>query len=264
MNRPRKRFGQHFLADRTFIERIVGAVAPAATDHVLEIGPGRGAITRPLLATGCRLTVVELDRDLAARLRTRSEKEPRLTVIEDDALRVDLTALAGDQPVRLVGNLPYNVSTPLIFHFLQHLPAVVDQHFMLQKEVIDRMAADPGSKAYGRLSIAVQVCCRVTPLFDVPPTAFDPPPRVWSSVARLEAVDDHRLSANETAVLDLLLKQAFSQRRKTLRNGLKKLLPEAALLAAEIDPALRPENVPVEGYVRLVRTSIQSGMLRTP
>ena len=171
-HRPRKRFGQNFLSDPNIIRRIVAAVAPAATDTVLEIGPGRGALTGPLLETGAEVHAVEIDRDLAALLRETHGSEPRFTLHEGDALKLDLAGLAGAQPLRVVGNLPYNISTPLIFHLLESAAEVTDLHLMLQREVVERMAAPPGDKTYGRLSVMCQYHAVVTPLFRVPPGAF--------------------------------------------------------------------------------------------
>ncbi len=244
----KKRFGQHFLVDDAVIEGIVDAIAPAAGQALVEIGPGLGAMTLPLLRRCSALTVIELDRDLAARLR----RQAGLTVIEADVLQVDFRALAlaAGQPLRVVGNLPYNISTPILFHLLAAADAVVDQHFMLQKEVVDRMAASPGSKDYGRLSVMLQWRYRISAVLDVPPAAFDPPPRVDSAVVRMRPlpaapdVDPQRLGALVTA--------AFSQRRKLLRHTLGRWI-EAEGLDTAFDLQRRAEEVPVSEYLGLAR-----------
>ena len=181
----RKRFGQNFLHDSQVIDRIVASIAPQASDLLVEIGPGQAALTRPLLGSGAELHLVELDRDLVARLEKQFSAEPRLSIHSCDALRADLPAMTGHRPFRLIGNLPYNISTPLIFHVLQWSELVIDMHFMLQKEVVDRMAAMPGSRTYGRLSVMTQFRAEVTRLFDVPPESFSPAPKVISSIVRL-------------------------------------------------------------------------------
>jgi 16S rRNA (adenine1518-N6/adenine1519-N6)-dimethyltransferase len=247
-HRPRKRFGQHFLVDDGVTARIVAAVQPRPGETLVEIGPGLGALTQPLLERAGALTVVELDRDLAARLA----RNPRLTVIQGDALNIDFAALAAaaGTPLRLVGNLPYNISTPLLFHLLGAADRLADLHFMLQKEVVDRMAAEPGGKDYGRLSVMLQWRCHIEALFDVPPTAFDPPPRVESAVVRLvpwpqpAAVDARRLGE--------LVTVAFSQRRKILRHTLGRWLAERGFSGA-FDEQRRAEEVPVAEYVALAR-----------
>jgi 16S rRNA (adenine1518-N6/adenine1519-N6)-dimethyltransferase len=247
-HRPRKRFGQHFLVDDGVTARIVAAVQPRPGETLVEIGPGLGALTQPLLERAGALTVVELDRDLAARLA----RNPRLTVIQADALDIDFAALAAaaGTPLRLVGNLPYNISTPLLFRLLGAADRLADLHFMLQKEVVDRMAAEPGGKDYGRLSVMLQWRCHIEALFDVPPTAFDPPPRVESAVVRLvpwpqpAAVDARRLGE--------LVTVAFSQRRKILRHTLGRWLAERGFSGA-FDEQRRAEEVPVAEYVALAR-----------
>lgn len=242
----RKRFGQHFLTDPAILHAIVDLIAPQAGQALVEIGPGLGALTLPLLARGGPLTLIELDRDLAARLRGRAG----LTVIEADVLKVDFGALAAaaGQPLRVVGNLPYNISTPILFHLLDQVDAVRDQHFMLQKEVVERMAAAPGGKDYGRLSVMLQWRYAIEPVLDVPPAAFDPPPRVDSAVVRMRprpqppAVDASRLGE--------LVAVAFSQRRKLLRHTLGRWL--AAHGAGDgFDLQRRAEEVPVAEYVAL-------------
>ena len=247
-HKARKRFGQNFLIDGSIIARIVSAIAPKPGELVLEIGPGQEALTGPLMASGAEVKVVEIDRDLAAQLRLR---HPDLAVINEDALKVDFTALADGRPYRLVGNLPYNISTPLLFHLLDQDQPPADMHFMLQAEVVDRMNAGPGSKAYGRLSLMCQVHAEVVPLFGVPPEAFDPRPKVDSAIVRLVPRPEPLVPAELLEPFDTLVRQAFSLRRKTLRNSLRKLLPAAALEAAGVDPSARPEQVDLEGFRRL-------------
>ncbi|HKX43766.1 MAG TPA: 16S rRNA (adenine(1518)-N(6)/adenine(1519)-N(6))-dimethyltransferase RsmA [Burkholderiaceae bacterium] len=246
-HQPRKRFGQHFLADDSVIERIVEAIAPKADDAIVEIGPGLGAMTVPLARRLAGLTVIELDRDLAQRLRTT---RPELTVIEADVLKVDFAALAAERglSLRIVGNLPYNISSPILFHLLEAVDHVVDQHFMLQKEVVERMAAAPGGKEYGRLSVMLQWRYRIESLFDVPPDAFDPPPRVDSAVVRMQPrAAPHAIAG---ATLEDLVRVAFSQRRKLLRHTLGRWL-EAKGYAGGFDLQRRAEEVPVAEYLEL-------------
>ena len=249
----RKRFGQHFLADDTVIDGIVRAIDPQPGQALVEIGPGLGAMTFPLLERCKALTVIELDRDLAARLR----KKAGLSVIEADVLNVDFAALAtaAGQKLRVVGNLPYNISTPILFHLLAACGQVQDQHFMLQKEVVDRMAAAPGSKDYGRLSVMLQWRYQIENVLDVPPEAFDPPPRVNSAVVRMEplpadeGVDPERLSA--------LVAVAFSQRRKILRGTLGRWIEQQGL-QVNFDLQRRAEEVPVAEYLALARAPINA------
>ncbi len=243
---PRKRFGQHFLVDSGVIEGIVRAIDPRPGDALVEIGPGLGALTEPLLQRCGRLTVVELDRDLAARLR----RDERLEVIESDVLRVDFGALAAraGAPLRVVGNLPYNISTPILFHLLDFADRVADQHFMLQKEVVERMAAGPGGKDYGRLSVMLQWRYRIESVLEVPPEAFDPPPRVDSAVVRMEPLATP--AAVDRRLLGELVATAFSQRRKLLRHTLGRWL-EARGFGGRFDLQRRAEEVPVAGYLDL-------------
>jgi 16S rRNA (adenine1518-N6/adenine1519-N6)-dimethyltransferase len=244
---PRKRFGQHFLADSSVIDDIVGAIRPRPGEPLIEIGPGLGAMTEPLLALCGSLTVIELDRDLAARLR----KRPGITVIESDVLKVDFAALAQDKgaKLRVVGNLPYNISTPILFHLLSAVQHVEDQHFMLQKEVVDRMAAAPGNKDYGRLSVMLQWRYDIESLLDVPPDAFDPPPRVDSAVVRMQPLPD--AARVDEALLGELVTVAFSQRRKLLRHTLGRWLDERGF-SGDFDTQRRAEEVPVAEYLALV------------
>jgi 16S rRNA (adenine1518-N6/adenine1519-N6)-dimethyltransferase len=248
---PRKRFGQHFLHERAVIDRILLALDPQPGERIVEIGPGEGALTWPLLARTARLTAVEIDRDLIPRLRAAAGTIGELTIVEADALTVDLTALAAGGMLRLVGNLPYNISTPLLFHVLEHSAVVTDMHFMLQKEVVDRMAAGPGSKVYGRLSVMLQARCRVEPLFKVPPGAFRPPPKVDSAVVRLVPLAPSEVKVTDAGMFDLVVRAAFAQRRKTLRNALQQLGGAERIVAAGIDPGARAEDIDVAGFLAL-------------
>jgi len=250
----RKRFGQHFLTDRFIIDAIVDAIDPKPDDALVEIGPGLGALTGPLLERCQPLTVIELDRDLAARLRQR----PGLEVIEADVLNVDFAALAAGRALRVVGNLPYNISTPILFHLLDAHAHIADQHFMLQKEVVDRMAATPGSKAYGRLTVMLQWRCHVEHVLDVPPEAFDPPPRVESAVVRLLPLPARPGAAVDARLLGEIVTLAFSQRRKILRATLGRWL-EARGFNGVFDVQRRAEEVPVADYVDLCLACGASG-----
>ncbi|MDO9284885.1 MAG: 16S rRNA (adenine(1518)-N(6)/adenine(1519)-N(6))-dimethyltransferase RsmA [Aquabacterium sp.] len=244
----RKRFGQHFLVDAGIIDAIVRAIAPKPGQALVEIGPGLGAMTQPLLERCGALTVIELDRDLAARWRQR----PGVTVVESDVLKVDFAALAdaAGQPLRVVGNLPYNISTPILFHLLAVAPRVVDQHFMLQKEVVDRMAAAPGGKDFGRLTVMLQWRYRIEALFDVPPASFDPPPRVDSAIVRMQPLATPPVL--DEARLQTLVTVAFSQRRKLLRHTLGRWLTEQGF-TGDFDVQRRAEEVPVAEYVALAQ-----------
>lgn len=249
MIRARKRFGQHFLHDQAVLQRIAAAVDPRPGEHVVEIGPGNGALTARLLEHLAPIDAVEIDRDLAAALRARWPEALRLH--EGDALRFDFSQLAATLggPLRIVGNLPYNISTPLLFHFLQHRHCIADLTVMLQREVIERMAALPGGGDYGRLTVMLAPWFDIEKLFDVGPGAFQPPPRVWSSVARLAVLREPRFAV--PPAFGPLVAQAFSQRRKTLRNSLRNLLDAAAIASAGIDPAARPETLAPEQFAQL-------------
>jgi 16S rRNA (adenine1518-N6/adenine1519-N6)-dimethyltransferase len=244
---PRKRFGQHFLADRLIIDAIVDAIAPKVGDAMVEIGPGLAALTQPLVERLGALTVIELDRDLAQRLRSHGQ----LTVIESDVLKVDFTQIAqaqGTPKLRVVGNLPYNISTPILFHLLQYVDVIEDQHFMLQKEVIDRMVARPSTAAYGRLSVMLQWRYAMENVLFVPPESFNPPPRVDSAVVRMVPRDD--AAALDVRLLSELVQVAFSQRRKLMRHTLGAWL-QAKNYAGEFDVQRRAEEVPVAEYLAL-------------
>ena len=245
----RKRFGQHFLHDPHVIERILAAFAPRAGETIVEIGPGRGALTRPLLRHVAKLHVIELDRDLAARLPELAQGAGELVVHQADALTFDFRSLADGGRLRIVGNLPYNISTPLLFHLIEQADVVADMVFMLQKEVAERIAAPPGSKAYGRLSVMVQWRCEVQYLFSVGPGAFRPPPQVESSVVRLRPRARQRPARPDA--FSRVVQAAFSQRRKTLRNSLRPVLDEAAIARAGIDATRRAEELTVEEFARL-------------
>ncbi|HWP00797.1 MAG TPA: 16S rRNA (adenine(1518)-N(6)/adenine(1519)-N(6))-dimethyltransferase RsmA [Methylococcus sp.] len=254
---PKKRFGQNFLRDRRVIQDIVAAIRPKASDRILEIGPGEGVLTEGLLQSGAWLEVIELDRDLVAFLQSRFAGVERLRIHQGDALRLDIRTLAGDGRLRVVGNLPYNISTPLLFHLFANLECIEDLHFMLQKEVVDRLCAGPGDSAYGRLSVMRALYCEAERLFDVAPESFHPRPKVWSAVVRLiphpeppDPVQAERVGRVVAA--------AFGQRRKTLRNALRTCLDEAAIRACGIDPGARAETLSLHEFIRL------SGVLPTP
>jgi 16S rRNA (adenine1518-N6/adenine1519-N6)-dimethyltransferase len=247
-HRPRKRFGQHFLHDRRVLARIVEAIAPAPGDAIVEIGPGEGALTRLLLERVPRVEVIEIDRDLAARLEAEFPRE-RLAVHCADALRVDFAAFPAG--MRLVGNLPYNISTPLLFHLAGYAERVRDMHFMLQLEVVERMVARHSTPAYGRLSVMLQTRFRMQKLFRVPPGAFRPPPKVESAVVRVVPLTASERPAMDEGVFARIVAAAFSARRKTLRNALP--LQPADFEALAIDPGLRPENLAPRDYVRIAQ-----------
>ncbi|HNV82733.1 MAG TPA: 16S rRNA (adenine(1518)-N(6)/adenine(1519)-N(6))-dimethyltransferase RsmA [Arenimonas sp.] len=249
---PKKNLGQHFLVDRDIIDKIVMALKPAPEDFIVEIGPGQGAITFPILKKHGSLTVIEFDRDLITPLMESAEGIGELTIIHKDVLKVDFTKLAADRPaIRLVGNLPYNISTPILFHVLEHAPAVRDMHFMLQKEVIDRMAAEPGSKVYGRLTVMLQARCEVTPLFMVPPHAFRPPPKVDSAVVRLVPLASDKILIQDPVLFENLVRDAFGQRRKTIRNAMQALCTAEDIEAVGLRPDARAEQLPVADFIKL-------------
>jgi 16S rRNA (adenine1518-N6/adenine1519-N6)-dimethyltransferase len=240
----RKRFGQHFLSDRGIIDAIVDAINPQPGQPMVEIGPGLAALTQPLVERLGHLTVIELDRDLAFRLRLHKS----LTVVESDVLRVDFSALAEGQKLRVVGNLPYNISTPILFHLLEHVQVIKDQHFMLQKEVIDRMVASPSTADYGRLSVMLQWRYEMENVLFVPPESFDPPPRVDSAVVRM--VPRANPAAIDPQLLEKLVQVAFSQRRKLMRHTLGAWLIERNF-AGNFDVQRRAEEVPVQEFLQL-------------
>ena len=247
---PRKRFGQNFLTDDLVLSQIIRAIHPQAGQTMVEIGPGLAAMTRLLLDGLTQMHVVELDRDLVARLKKNFSPE-KLVIHEGDALQFDFSTIPvpAGQKLRVVGNLPYNISSPLLFHLAEIAPLVEDQHFMLQKEVVERMVAEPGSKAYGRLSVMLQLRYHMELLFVVPPEAFDPPPRVESAIVRM--IPKPGSLPCDLKKLEEVVTKAFSQRRKVVRNCVAGLLTEADLLACGIDPQLRPESIALESYVAL-------------
>lgn len=249
----KKKFGQHFLHDPGIIRRIVQAVAPKPGDRLVEIGPGEGAITLPLLREHGRLTVIELDRDLIPRIQAAARDVGELDVIHADVLTVDFTQIAAGGSLRLVGNLPYNISSPILFHCLDHAAAVTDMHFMLQKEVVDRMAAAPGSKVYGRLSVMLQLYCSVEPLIKVPPGAFNPPPKVDSAVVRLTPLPAERRHDADPAIVERVVRHAFGQRRKTLSNALHDVATSDQIRAAGVDPKERAEQLAPLEFVAIAK-----------
>jgi 16S rRNA (adenine1518-N6/adenine1519-N6)-dimethyltransferase len=243
MHVPRKRFGQHFLHERGVIQRIVAAIAPTSEDLMIEIGPGLGALTGPLLDRLTHLHALEIDRDAIRHLQQQFDPA-KLTVHEGDALKFDLASVVTVRAsARLVGNLPYNISTPLLFHLLSQRDWIRDMHFMLQKEVVDRMAAGANDDAYGRLSVMLAPWVRVEPLFDIGPGAFRPPPKVHSTVVRLTPHDELPLARRYPNEFAQIVAAAFSQRRKTLRNSLRALLSDDSIAQASIDPGARPETL---------------------
>jgi len=251
----KKQLGQHFLADRYYIDKIVMAVNPRDGDRLVEIGPGQGAITLPLLRVHPKMTVIEFDRDLIAPLTAAAEPLGELTIVNRDVLRVDFTELADGQPIRLVGNLPYNISSPILFHALEHAAVVSDMHFMLQKEVVDRMAAGPGSKVFGRRSGMLQAYCEVTSLFVVPPGAFRPPPKVDSAVVRLIPRDPATINIKDHKRFADVVRAAFGQRRKTLRNALNNVVSAEQFVAAGVRPDARAEQLDVAEFIALANAS---------
>ena len=256
----RRRFGQHFLHDHAVVRRIVDAIAPRPGELIVEIGPGRGALTFPLLASGCELHVVEIDRDLAAALRERTPRHPNLAVHEADALELDLTRVAPPpRRIRVAGNLPYNISTPLVFRLLAALPRITDMHLMLQREVVDRMVSPPGARAYGRLSVMVQLDCEVERILRVGAGAFSPAPRVESAVVRLRPRQRRTLDATARSRFDAIVRSCFSARRKTLRNALRGLGGEPVITAAGLDPRARPETLTIDEFADLARASMDRG-----
>ncbi|STV63201.1 dimethyladenosine transferase [Klebsiella pneumoniae subsp. pneumoniae] len=246
----RKRFGQNFLNDQFVIDSIVSAINPQKGQAMVEIGPGLAALTEPVGERLDQLTVIELDRDLAARLQTHPFLGPKLTIYQQDAMTMNFGELAEKmgQPLRVFGNLPYNISTPLMFHLFSYTDAIADMHFMLQKEVVNRLVAGPNSKAYGRLSVMAQYYCQVIPVLEVPPSAFTPPPKVDSAVVRLVPHSTMPYPVKEIRVLSRITTEAFNQRRKTIRNSLGNLFSVEVLTELGIDPAMRAENISVAQY----------------
>jgi 16S rRNA (adenine1518-N6/adenine1519-N6)-dimethyltransferase len=249
---PRKRFGQNFLHDHNIIYSILSSLQAKPGQHWVEIGPGLGALTEPLLQQKLRLDVVELDRDLVVLLKDKFRQYDNLQIYSADALKFDFSALVEDnEKLRIIGNLPYNISTPLMFHLLNNASCIEDMHFMLQKEVVDRICAAPDSKKYGRLSVMMQYYCATELLFDVPPESFDPAPKVMSAIVRLVPHQQPPVEVNDMVKLNRVVVQAFSQRRKTLRNSLKKLIDEDVIIALNIDPTLRAEALSLSDFAKL-------------
>ncbi|MCC5794111.1 MAG: 16S rRNA (adenine(1518)-N(6)/adenine(1519)-N(6))-dimethyltransferase RsmA [Chromatiales bacterium] len=247
---PRRQFGQHFLNDRNIIRKIIRTIAPEPGDHFAEIGPGRGALTRALLERGVPVDAVEIDRELARELPQLFHGQP-LRVHCADALKFDFSALAGPGRLRLAGNLPYNISTPLLFHLMSFSGLFTDLHVMLQREVVERIVAQPGSRTYGRLSLTVQARCTTENLFGIGPGCFTPPPKVDSAFLRLVPRGPETLGIRSLDDFDRLVTRAFGQRRKRLGNSLKGLLDDAQIRAAGIDPGLRPEQLDTTAFARL-------------
>ncbi|MCI0400967.1 MAG: 16S rRNA (adenine(1518)-N(6)/adenine(1519)-N(6))-dimethyltransferase RsmA [Gammaproteobacteria bacterium] len=254
--RQLKRLGQHFLHDRRIIERIIHAIDPQPSQRVVEIGPGHGALTIPLIKQLGQLDVIELDRNLAASLQTHCAGMGTLRVHTVDALDFDICRLAvNGKPVRVVGNLPYNISTPLLFHLLGRSACIMDMVFMFQKEVVERIAAQPGSRRYGRLSVMAQYHCHVEPLFSIGPGAFSPAPTVDSTLIRLVPHKVPPVKVDDKALFSDLVRQAFAQRRKTLRNALKALLSEMQIREAGVDPGLRAEVLSLDDFALLAKAA---------
>ena len=256
----KKNLGQNFLHDRGVIERIVLALDPRPGDRIIEIGPGQGALTFPLLRRHGELTAIEFDRDLLQPLAAAAQAHGALSLLNANVLDVDFSALAaggmpGEGLLRLVGNLPYNLSSPILFHALDHAAAIRDMHFMLQKEVVERMAAGPGSKVYGRLSVMLQAYCRVTPLFKVPPGAFRPAPKVDSAVVRLQPLPPGAVVVADRTRFAHVVRAAFGQRRKTLRNALSGVVDATAMEAAGVRPDARAEQLSVADFATLANTA---------
>lgn len=249
----RKRFGQNFLHDDYIIESIVAAIQPKPDQALVEIGPGLAALTIPVSKHVDHLTVVEIDRDLASRLIENPFLKDKVTVIEQDALTFDFNQLSEQlgKPLRVFGNLPYNISTPLMFHLFEFANTITDMHFMLQKEVVTRLVAAPNSKDYGRLSVMAQYYCQIIPVLEVPPTSFKPAPKVDSAVVKLIPYQQKPYPVNDVKILSRVTTEAFNQRRKTIRNSLSNMFTAEQLVQLNIDPNLRAENLTVEQYCQL-------------
>lgn len=248
MLRARKRFGQNFLVDTGIIQKIIGSLDIKQHDRIVEIGPGRGALTQSLSDSRCELTLIEIDRDLTAEL---SICFPDAGLINQDVMTIDFNALAAKSPLRIIGNLPYNISTPLLFKLFDSGEYIQDMHFMLQREVVDRMTALPSTKAYGRLSVMAQLHCQTEKLFEVPPQAFSPRPKVQSAIIRL--TPNNKATDVDKKLLENILIQAFSMRRKTIRNALRKFLTADELESLHLNPQLRPENLTIDDYLACTR-----------
>ncbi len=251
-HQARKRFGQNFLHDQRILSDIISYIQLNPGEHWLEIGPGLGALTQPLLSHDIKLTVIELDRDLVSFLNKKFADSERFTIHSADALTFDLNSIIdGQEKIRIIGNLPYNISTPLLFHLLNFAAHIQDMHFMLQKEVVDRICADPGSKTYGRLSVMIQYHCRADFLFEVPPESFNPPPKVTSAIVKLSPHSTPPFPASSLEMLNAVVSKAFSQRRKTIRNSLRDFLSEQQLSDLDINPGLRAESLSLQEFVSI-------------
>jgi 16S rRNA (adenine1518-N6/adenine1519-N6)-dimethyltransferase len=251
-HQAKKRFGQNFLVDESIIKDIVLAIHPVADDNMVEIGPGLGALTRPLLKYLNRLHVVEIDRDIIVRLEhdyPQHNPSVKLKIHSGDALKFDFSTLSA--PLRIVGNLPYNISSPLLFHFAEYAERIVDMHFMLQNEVVERMVATHSTKAYGRLSVMLQYQFTMEKLLDVPPESFRPAPKVDSAIVRMIPLPSHQIRVQNKALFATIVAKAFGQRRKTLRNTLRDFLDEREFSLLRIDPQLRAENLSVDDFIRI-------------
>ena len=257
MPQARKRFGQHFLHDNNIIDRIILAIDPRENDRLLEIGPGRGALTFPLLEKCKRLTAVELDRDLVPLLLRKVKDNEQLEVINADILKFDLGNLGGSEPLRIVGNLPYNISTPLMFHLLDSISLIQDMHFMVQKEVAQRIVAEPNNRDYGRLSVMIQYHCQCQYLFDVAPESFTPPPRVDSAIIRMKHYPEPAATVDDFQLFSKIVQTAFNQRRKTIANSLKSIITAETIEIAGIDRRMRAENLSLQDYIGLTRTALK-------
>lgn len=249
-HQARKRFGQNFLHDQNTIGKIIENIVPSEQDHLLEIGPGQGALTRPLAASGAKLDCIELDRDLAAHLEQEFANDSKVNIYQQDILKSNLEDFSkAKKSLRIVGNLPYNISTPVIFHLLKNHSLIKDMVFMLQLEVVQRMVAKPGNKIYGRLGLMVQYYCEVKHLFNVPSSAFTPKPKVVSAIVHLKPHEEFPLLAKNPEQLQTVIRTAFNQRRKTLKNSLRAIISEEVLEQLPVDASLRPENLSLADYV---------------
>lgn len=251
-HQARKRFGQNFLHDQQVIDRIISQITPSSDDHLLEIGPGQGALTKQLAGSGARLDCVELDRDLAEHLKHQYRDYDNVDIHQHDILKFDLNDLElSGKRIRIIGNLPYNISTPVLFHLLKYYEKIEDMSFMLQLEVVERMSANVGDKNYGRLSLMLQYYCQAEKLFDVSPQAFTPQPKVNSAIVRLTPHKELPVTAKDPDCLKVVVRTAFNQRRKTLKNSLKTLISDSELGDLEIDMTLRPEKLSLTDYVKI-------------
>ena len=255
VHQARKRFGQNFLHDQSVIDRIITAIAPQSQQHLVEIGPGQGALTKPLAASEARLDCVELDRDLAEHLQSEFSDNPRISIHQQDVLKFDLNCVVDDHKpepgLRVIGNLPYNISTPVMFHLLKQHELIADMTFMLQLEVVQRLAAQVGSKNYGRLGLMAQYFCNIEHLFNVPSAAFTPKPKVSSAIVRLTPHKKFPHPAQDVETLQMVIRTAFNQRRKTLKNSLKAIISEQEIEKLGIDGSQRPENLLLSDYVSI-------------